>query len=572
MSHDLADEFAELIAICGCREVLPRGLFVLARWRDQTEFCRCDFTIEDSGSFWLGYSHSGSKLGEQILPDSLWAALSKTADMGPVMKILMVEDNPVDRMFVAQSLRQVEGFEYEICESGSLANAFEQMGATHFDVLLLDLWLPDSEGLETCQRVVTKNRDIPVVVMTGTDDHTLATEAIRIGAQDYLVKGSFPGSAIARVLEYAIDRSHFQRDLAQQRNHFHQVLSHVPAIIWTTDRELMITSARGAGLQFLTPSQQQAVGKTLGEYFRGSLELDGVDRVHQRALAGESVSFESEWLGRIFDVKIEPLRERERDVAGTIGIALDVTERRNLDREISFARLVQESLLPAQHPQLEGFDIFGGSYPARKTCGDWFDYLRFQDGSLGLVVGDVSGKGFGPAILSATIAAYLEVFAETHSDVREILTFCNRLVCKRCLEGQFSILALAKLRAGERVLTYGGAGDRMLIVGSNGCLKYTVTASGFPVGLDGDHLYEAPAQIPLEPGDVLLMLTDGFREALTSDGDLFGESRIIATVAANSHATAPEIFKALWEAARKFSNGERQSDDMTGIVVKVLDT
>ncbi|MEJ7595931.1 MAG: hypothetical protein WKF77_30845 [Planctomycetaceae bacterium] len=85
---------------------------------------------------------------------------------------------------------------------------------------------------------------------------------------------------------------------------------------------------------------------------------------------------------------------------------MDVTDRRLIDREIGFARLVQESLLPAEHPQPNGFEVFGGSYPARKTCGDWFDYLVFPDGSLGMAVGDVSGKGFGPAILSATIAAY----------------------------------------------------------------------------------------------------------------------------------------------------------------------
>lgn len=488
-----------------------------------------------------------------------------------MMKILMIEDNPVDGLFVSESLHQVVGFEYELCQCGTLADAFEQMGATHFDVVLLDLWLPDSEGLETCQRVVSQDRDIPVVVMTGTDDRTLAKEAIRIGAQDYLVKGAFSGSAIARVLEYAIDRHRFQFDLAQQRNHFQQVLSHVPAIIWTTDRELTINSARGAGLQFLEPDQQPVVGQSLDEYFRGSFELDGVSRVHQRALDGESVAFESKLLGRTFDVQIEPLREWEREVVGTIGIALDVTERRNLDREIDFARLVQESLLPAQHPPLEGFDIFGGSYPARKTCGDWFDYLNFQDGSLGLVVGDVSGKGFGPAILSATISAYLEVFAETHSDVHEILTFCNRLACRRCLEGQFVVLSLAMLRPAERIVTYGGAGDRMLIVGRDGQLKHTVAASGFPVGLESDHIYDAPVQIPLEPGDVLLILTDGFREAMTVNDDLFGESRIVETVAANTQATAAEIFKAIWESARKFSDGERQSDDMTGIVVKVLD-
>ena len=487
------------------------------------------------------------------------------------MKILLVEDNPVDRLFVTQSLRQAEGFDYELCQCETLADALRQLIASNCDVVLLDLWLPDSEGLETCTRLIAAGHEIPVVVMTATDDRALASEAIRCGAQDYLVKGVFPGSAIARVLQYAIDRFHFQRELAQQHNHFQQVLSHVPAIIWTTDRELKITSARGAGLQFLTPDQQQIVGKTLDEYFRENSEADGVVRAHQRALEGRSVSFESDWLGRTFDVKIDPLSERKADIIGTIGVALDITERRKLDREINFARLVQESLLPAQHPRLRGFEIFGGSCPARQTCGDWFDYLMFQDGSLGLVVGDVSGKGFGPAILSATMAAYLEVLAETRSDVQEILEFCNRMVCKRCLDGQFAVLSLAQLQPSSRMLTYGGAGEGMLVVGRDGQLKHHVASSGIPVGLVDDLRYEAPAQIPLEPGDVLLLLTDGFREAMSPSDELFGNARVIETVAANSSASAGDIFTALRRAARNFADGGHQQDDMTGIVVKVLE-
>ena len=487
------------------------------------------------------------------------------------MKILLVEDNPVDRMFVTQSLRQVEGFEHDLILCESLTEALEQLAASEFDVILLDLWLPDSEGLETCHRVADAVRNIPVVVMTGTDDRALATEAMRSGAQDYLVKGAFPGSAIARVLQYAIDRYHFQRELTHREYHFQQVLSHVPAIIWTTDSALEITSALGTGLQLLNLDPQQIVGKTLKEFLRTTGETDGAVRAHQRALKGRSVGFETEWRGRTFEVKVEPLHEPEREVSGTIGVALDVTERRHLDREINFARLVQEALLPAEHPRLDGFDIFGGSCPARQTCGDWFDYLMFPDGSLGLVVGDVSGKGFGPAILSATMAAYLEVLAETHSDVQEIVNFCNRLVCKRSVDGQFAVLSLGRLQPGVRSLTYGGAGEGMLIVSRTGQLKHKVPSSGFPLGLVDDNSYEPPVQIPLEPGDVLLFLTDGFREAENGDGDLFREARIVETVAANLHASASEIYKALWRAARKFADGHRQQDDMTGIVVKVLD-
>lgn len=487
------------------------------------------------------------------------------------MRILLVEDNPVDRMFVTQSLRQAEGFDYELIHCESFAEASERLVESHFDVVLLDLWLPDCEGLETCRRVVLAAPNIPVVVMTATDDRALATEAMRSGAQDYLVKGVFPGSAIARVLQYAIDRYHFHCELTHRDNRFREVLSHVPAIIWTTDQALKITSAVGAGLQLLNLDPRQFVGKTLGEYFSTTGNAEGTVRSYQRALEGQSVAFETEWLGRIFEVKIDPLHETERSVSGTIGVAMDVTERRTLDREINFARLVQEALLPAEHPRLEGFEIFGSSYPAKQTCGDWFDYLMFPDGSLGLVAGDVSGKGFGPAILSATMAAYLEVLAESHSDVQEILNFCNRLICKRGIDGQFAVLSLARLQPGVRTLTFGGAGEGMLIVSRAGVLKHKVASSGFPLGLVEDVSYEAPSEIPLEPGDILLLLTDGFREAANRDGELFRETRIVEIVAANSHASASEIFKVLWRAARKFADGNHQQDDMTGIVIKVLD-
>ncbi len=419
------------------------------------------------------------------------------------MKILLVEDNPVDRMFVAKSLRQVDGFDYELVLCESLASALEHLVSSQFDVILLDLWLPDCEGLETCRRIVAVAHNIPVIVMTATDNRALAAEAMRSGAQDYLVKGAFPGSAIARVLQYAIDRHHFHTEQARRNSHFQQVLSRVPASIWTTDLALIITSEHGTGFDHLNLDPQQAIGKTLDEYFQITGEAGGAVAAHQQALEEKSVAFETGWLERIFECKINPLYDSEQQVTGTIGIALDVTERRRLDRELHFAHLVQEALLPTEHPQLEGFEIFGGSHPATQTCGDWFDYLSFPDGSLGLVAGDVSSHGFGPAILSATVTAYLEVLAEKHSDIQEILNSCNRLVCKRSMEGQFAVLTLVRLQPGLRTLTFGGAGDGMRVVSREGRLKHKISSSGIPLGLISDIRYESPAQIPLESGGYL---------------------------------------------------------------------
>ncbi len=486
------------------------------------------------------------------------------------MRILLVEDNPVDHMFVTQSLRRIEQFEYTLAHCTTLNLALEQLCTCHFDVIMLDLWLPDSEGLDTCRHILAAEHDIPVVVMTSADNESLATEAIRNGAQDYLVKGAYPGSAIARVLQYAIDRHQFQQEVTQRENKFAQVLSHVPAIIWTTDSQLMVNTVAGAGLQLLGVAPEQLKGQTLDEYFQIAGKSDGFLAAHRDALDGKSSSIETSWRGRHFDARIDPYYDPKSNVTGTIGVALDVTDRKNVDREINFARLVQEALLPSTHPRLPGFDIYGGSYPARRTCGDWFDYLTFPDGSLGLAVGDVSGKGFGPAILSATIAAYMEVLAESHSDVQEILTCCNNLVCRRNLDSQFAVLSLARLHAGSCSVKYGGAGEHLLIVRSNDQSHFRIETSGVPLGCSTDFEYAPAATVPLETGDVLLMLTDGFREAHNSDQELFGEDRIMKVVAAHEHESAAEIFDSIRKAIQAFSGDMQQHDDMTGVVVKVL--
>ena len=121
------------------------------------------------------------------------------------MRIFLIEDNPVDALWLKRELGALPE-EFSISEAQSLAEARETLSTELYDVILLDLGLPDSNGMETFLEVQRVAPEIPVVVLTGMDDHQLAVEAVANGAQDYLVKGAADSHAVARSLNYGIER------------------------------------------------------------------------------------------------------------------------------------------------------------------------------------------------------------------------------------------------------------------------------------------------------------------------------------------------------------------------------
>ena len=124
------------------------------------------------------------------------------------------------------------------------------------------------------------------------------------------------------------------------------------------------------------------------------------------------------------------------------------------------ARQIQQGLYPKAAPTLAGCEIDGAAFPANATGGDYFDYFTLQDGSAGIVVGDASGHGVGPALLSAATRSYLRALALTHSDVGTILSRANNVLSGDISEGHFVTVFLARLDPCSRVLTYASAAIR----------------------------------------------------------------------------------------------------------------
>jgi serine phosphatase RsbU (regulator of sigma subunit) len=241
-----------------------------------------------------------------------------------------------------------------------------------------------------------------------------------------------------------------------------------------------------------------------------------------------------------------------------------------LREEIRIARQIQQKLFPAAPLPLAGFDISGASFPAEATGGDYFDYIPMPDGSLGVVIGDVSGHGFGPALLMAETRAYLRALMLTLTDAGEIVSLVNRALAADAPDDRFTTLLLVRLDPRTRRLAYVSAGHPTgYILDSSGRLKLQLNSTGMPLAIEPDVKFAAAPALTLEDGDLVLLITDGLTEAHSPDENLMGLERVLASVRANRERTAQEVLDALFAAVRAFCGGKAHLDDMTAIVIKV---
>ena len=255
------------------------------------------------------------------------------------------------------------------------------------------------------------------------------------------------------------------------------------------------------------------------------------------------------------------------------GTIIDITDRKR-EKEQEFklrlAREIQMKLFPAGSSHRSGLDIGGASYPADATGGDYFDYVPMPADCLGIAIGDVSGHGFGPALLMAETRAYLRALAMTRTDVVEIVTLLNRALAADMAGEQFITLLLARLEPHTRSFVYTSAGHPQgFVLDAAGAVKKVLHSTGLPLGVDADAVFAASPPILVDPGDLILFLTDGIVEASAPDGSTFGNARALDLVRCYRQDSAHTIVCNLYHAVRSFSQNQPQDDDVTAVIVKV---
>ncbi len=615
----------------------------------------------------------------------------RSSSLPKLRRVLAIEDSEPHRRLIELLLSESVRVNFQLTSGVRLADGLELLNEGEFDVVLLDLNLPDSRGLDTLHRVSSHSPHMPIVVLTGLDDEIVAGRAVREGAEDYLVKGEFDSDLLVRSVRYAIARHRSKVKLQQALRGSRTSETNLRNVIARSVDGTIVVDNRGA-IQFSNPAAQALFGRSeddllqapfgfpvedcesseieiqrtdgqcvpvemrvvdvnwegkpcwlavlrdltlqkwalvehaqltaivqstdnailsadLGSKFLtwnpGAEKIFGytaeeaigkhvsmlwppehhdqaaamIERVKGGETVGQLETVRQRKDGGIIDVSISafPICDQTGELVSIGGIVADITDRKRAQRdlekkkfELKSAQAIQLRLLPQGSPEIPGFDIAGALHPAEYTAGDYYDFLPMGDGTMGFVVGDVSGHGLGPAMLMASTRAHLRSFVQMDKDVAEVLAHLNRALSEETKEEHFVTLMLAQLDCQTRSFVYASAGHSTgYVLDSSGEVKQHLPSTGVPLAIVPDADFPINGPIKLAPGDTVFFPTDGLDEARSPDGSFLGKEGVLEIVRTNCGRSAGEIVGALRETALKFCEPGRPSDDLTAVVIKV---
>jgi serine phosphatase RsbU (regulator of sigma subunit)/predicted ester cyclase len=240
-------------------------------------------------------------------------------------------------------------------------------------------------------------------------------------------------------------------------------------------------------------------------------------------------------------------------------------ERARMEHELKIAADIQRALLPALCREGNGFDIAGASLPCRAIGGDFISYFDLSSEAFGFVIGDVAGKGPPAALLAAELQGIVAALSYSSAGLSDTVSRVNQILVRQAVEGRFATAMFGVISIDGR-LTYCNAGHNPPILVSSGSV-HRLDIGGRILGAFAETSFDMET-ILLEPGDVLVMFTDGVTEALSADEEEFGDERLLSFAQANSALTPTAFVEELLGNIRTFCQGVAQSDDVTALVLR----
>ena len=363
--------------------------------------------------------------------------------------LLLIQSSNTDAVLVKANLRCSEHPRFSVRHERTCQAGIDAIAEGNIDLIVLDLTLPDSVGLESLTKVRKAAVGIPIVVISEMSDDDETREAVRLGAQDCFEKSEAITKPLGQILRYSLERFH-----------------------------------------------------------------------HQHA-----------------------------------------------QRDIASAAFVQQRLFPKTLPPIDRYDVSGRCDPANHVGGDYFDYFLVDDDQLIVVIGDVTGHGFGPSLVMAETRAALRTMAAISSDIGKMIGQINNLIFDHDFHW-FVTLFLGKIDTKSGDCSYVSAGQPALLRRAHGTIE-ELRSLNQPLGIETDVEFDVQ-DFRLFAGDTLLLHTDGIAERSAGPNHFFGIDRLSAVLSDAENRPAKEAVDLIFDSANRFAEDRPSLDDMTAVVVRAI--
>ena len=521
-------------------------------------------------------------------------------------RILLVETGTTCAKLLSKSA-------FEVVPAHRLSSALKKLKPHRFDLILVELSLPDSRGIGTFTRLDKLMPQMPIVVLAEAGDEKLAARTIQMGAQDYLLRSQLNAPLLLSTLRKAMDRKLSPGLHGSEGFLLQALMDNIPDAIYFKDlrsRYLMINRSKARKHGLTDPLE--ARGKSDADYFTEPHARQALADEQEILRTGKPIAnFEevetwpdgSETWASTTKV---PLRNQSGQLVGTFGISRDITKRKRAERalaestrqlqektrqiedELKMARELQLAMLPQRFPTVSGgkpgqectLEFHTFFHPSGAVSGDFFDVIALSPGAVGVFICDVMGHDVRAALVTGMMRALVEDLGATAADPGHLLSLIN--------DALFTVFQ----QTGSTMF----ATAFYLVVDLNtGQLSYASAAHPDPMqfhqqpgksGLPGNNLggQKGPAlglfqessfptcRRQIETGDLIMLFTDGLIEAEGSDQKIFSREQLIAAVQNRAGLPTKKMFSQVLAEIRKFSGRNQFDDDvcLVGIEVKPL--
>jgi sigma-B regulation protein RsbU (phosphoserine phosphatase) len=255
-------------------------------------------------------------------------------------------------------------------------------------------------------------------------------------------------------------------------------------------------------------------------------------------------------------------------------VYLEANEKKRLDHDLEIAREIQSILLPSDPPPVPGYEISGLNVPARQVSGDYFDYLVIDDNRTGIAIADVSGKGVPASLIMAMCRSVIRSQAPIQTSAAEVLQRVNRQLYPDIKEDMFISMVYLILDAHSNDVLMARAGhDPPYVYRAATQTIESLNPKGMALGIDSGEVFDRVCgdfEFTLEPGDYVLLYTDGATEALNADGDEFGPERLVHSLRTSANGSAANVIRQITDDIKSFVGSYPQHDDITLIAIRKL--